>query len=386
MTNKFSRRNLLKTSLVGITAGIAGCISSNSSNDDSKTTTEPEPNKDDSTPTDTPTPTEEPETSYTGLQGLFNNVPSRDWLINEEGENLVESRTGLRSGQEILDGVGMSHKNYMDIRESVDPEIWDMMAEYEGGGREKDNYLSGRFKENTLGIDPKHVTDRTMGKAGGELLTFDVDQQTVWEGLQSGGEFEYTPVKPENGGVKHGWTVHKGSYEIEGAEGTGRGLVATRYDETEGTQAIFVNTLTDDMSSTNGEPKIKDLDKYLDLWIETVNTEEDGEGNDRLGYAQTDKQVGKLQDIYQKGDWDSIRITDYSDPIDTEYKSDREGSVASARMHNHKGQDVDIKEVVIYDDGSMKEGVFRREGKIDEGEIATIGIRELRDTNNFGPI
>jgi hypothetical protein len=345
MTNKFSRRNLLKTGLVGITAGIAGCMSSGDSNDDSKTTTEPQPNND-STPTDTPTPTEETETSYTGNRQPFR-LPHPDFLTKQ---NLVKSIYDGYTTEEVMEAASVAHKDYRRSREQeLTDSAWEIMKQSEGakqsGERRGSAFVTGRSRKSMTGFTLDDVIDWTTDKSGGELITYEKSEQDITTALKEHG---HTRVEGENGELPGGWKIYEGDFSLEGMSGTTDSLVGVR-----GNKAIYLNTLTKEMLGADPyTPQITDLHKAMSVWTQSVNIKE--EGSSLETYSEADEEVKMMQEAYLNkltGDeYDFILAADYKEPVEDE----GDALEAYALEHEYVDDEIVITEHQIDQDGKVE--------------------------------
>ena len=346
MTNKFSRRNLLKTSLVGITAGIAGCMGSSNSNDDSKTTTEPQPNNDDSTPTDTPTPTEEPETSYTGNRQPFR-LPHPDFLTEQ---NLVESINSVYTTEEIMKRASVAHKDYRRIREQeLTDSAWEIMKQHEGakqsGERRGSAFVTGRSRKSMTGFTLDDVIDWTTDKSGGELITYEKSEEDITKALKEHG---HTRVEGENGELPGGWKIYEGEFSLEGVSETSDSLVGVRSNK-----AIFLDKLIEEMLGEDPyTPQITDLHEAMSVWTQSVNIKE--EGSSLETYSEADEEVKMMQEAYLNkltGDeYDFIRIQDSKEPVEDE----GDALEAYAVTQEYVGDEIVTTEYQIDQDGKVE--------------------------------
>jgi len=180
---------------------------------DAETTTEPgtPENTETSTSTETSEPTtqttttpEEPRIVDSPYDNPFHYVPDPEFFLEDSTVTPEDNLTYLP----------IVHKNYQSIREDVSDEAWQIIKENEGGPNEYSIPRSDdRSKKPLTGITLDDVIDWTSGKAGGELIKYNITQEEIEEGLKAEGETG--PGDYEQIGEKHGWNIFEGNYFLD---------------------------------------------------------------------------------------------------------------------------------------------------------------------------
>ena len=366
-----SRRKLLEMSGAAAAVGLAGC----SSGDDTESTSTPLQGKNRSTatsekydtgtsqntdaqqavedsteetstsPTESGAGTQTPQKNFSKLEKPFHNVPDPSNYLEED--ILVQTIDNREiNNEEALNRMSVMHRDFESIRDSLENDrLWGTIRE--NGGGEANRYRYDRAKNNDTGIELSDVLDWAQGKAGGELISYNVGQPRIEYGL---GESGLTGTEWERKGKKNGWNTFSGFYRVGGSEAEPtKGLAAVKEN-----QAIFVNEKVEvnRINMTNPymeKPEVEDLDKLLDIWTKTVNKE----GETLKSYAETDEDIAKLEEFYLNSEegYEHMQIQDYNYEI--EDIPDNKEIPAEAVTHNFGEESVTLAYHKLGQDGNI---------------------------------